>query len=125
MGRNQTEKQQKQLIDSIIAGIQEKKGRGIRVADLRGIDDTICQYLVVCEGNTPSQVSAISDSVFDFGLKQAGEKPVTTDGERNALWVAMDYVDVVVHIFVPDARQFYDIDNLWSDAAVTEIADLD
>lgn len=117
--------QQKKLINSIIAGIQEKKGHAIRVVDLSRFHDTICQYLVICEGATPTQVSAISDSVYDFTRREAHEKPVSTDGERYALWVAMDYTDVVVHVFVPDARQFYDLDHLWEDADITEIPDIE
>ncbi len=115
----------KKLLDSIVEGIQEKKGRRIRIADLTNIGDTICNYLVICEGNTPIQVSAIADSVEDFSIKQVGEKPRAIDGLRNAIWVALDYTDVMVHVFVPDARQFYDIDNLWDDADIQDIPDLD
>ena len=113
----------RKLVNSIIEGIQEKKGHRIRVADLRNIDDTICLYLVICEGNSPTQVAAIEDSVWDAVQKQTGEKPRSVDGLRNSLWVAMDYTDVVVHVFVPDAREFYDIDNLWDDAEMEEIPD--
>jgi len=112
-------------VEHIIAGIQEKKGHNIRVADLTGMGDTICQYLVICEGNSPSQVAAISDSVWDYVQKACGEKPRATDGMNNAIWVAMDYIDVIVHIFLPDARAFYDIDHLWEDAPTTDIPDLD
>lgn len=115
----------RKLVNSIVEGIQEKKGHHIRVADLTGIEDTICRYMVVCEGNSPSQVAAIEDSVWDIVFKQTGQKPTTIDGLRNSLWIAMDYTDVVVHVFVPDARQFYDIDNLWEDATTEEIPDLD
>lgn len=111
----------KQLVKSIIEGIQEKKGHNIRVADLTGIDDTICKYLVICEGNSPTQVQAIEDNVWDKVFEQNGEKPRAIDGLRNSLWVAMDYTDVVVHVFLPEARAFYDIDNLWEDAAMEEI----
>ena len=113
----------KRLLDSIVEGIQEKKGHHVRVADLTEIDDTICKYLVICEGNSPTQVQAIEDSVWDKVHEQTGQKPVAVDGLRNSLWVAMDYVDVVVHVFVPDARQFYDIDNLWEDAKMEDIAE--
>lgn len=115
----------KKLVQSIIEGIQEKKGHRIRVADLTNIDDTICKYLVVCEGNSPSQVQAIEDSVWDMVFKNEGEKPRAVDGLRNSLWVAMDYTDVIVHIFVPDAREFYDIDHLWEDADMEDVPDLD
>ncbi len=109
-------KNKNKLIDAIVAGIEEKKGQNITVLDLRDIGDTITQYLVICEGNTPIQVNAISDSIWDIVHERTGEKPVSTDGKRNCLWVAMDYVDVAVHVFVPEARTFYDIDNLWEDA---------
>ncbi|MBQ0047510.1 MAG: ribosome silencing factor [Prevotellaceae bacterium] len=114
-----------QLVEACIAGIQEKKGKNIRVVNLEGIDDTITKFLVICEGNTPTQVAAITDSVREFTRKQAHMKPTAVDGTRNNIWVAMDYVDVVCHVFVPDAREFYDIDNLWEDADYEEIPDLD
>jgi len=115
----------KKLVDAIINGIQEKKGKNIVVVDLNEINDTITKYLVICEGNTPTQVSAIQDSIREFARKEGGQKPVSVDGTRNCIWVAMDYVDVIAHVFVPDARDFYDIENLWEDAPITEIPDLD
>ena len=115
----------KKLVQACIEGIQEKKGKKIRVVNLEEIDDTITQYLLICEGNSPTQVAAISDSVKEFGRKKAGMKPTAVDGTRNNIWVAMDYTDVVVHVFVPDAREFYDVDNLWSDAVITDVPDLD
>lgn len=113
------------LVNACIEGIQEKKGKKIRVVNLEEIDDTITKFLVICEGNSPTQVSAISDSVREFARKNAGARPSAVDGTRNNLWVAMDYIDVVVHIFVPDAREFYDVDNLWEDADITDVPDLD
>ncbi|MBQ9666702.1 MAG: ribosome silencing factor [Bacteroidaceae bacterium] len=113
------------LVQACIAGIQEKKGRKIRVVNLEGIDDTITKYLVIGEGNSPSQVSALTESVREFARKQANARPSAVDGTRNNLWVALDYIDVVVHLFVPDAREFYDVDNLWEDAEITDIPDLD
>lgn len=115
----------KKLVEAIINGIQEKKGKNIVVVDLNEINDTITKYLVICEGNTPTQVSAIQDSIREFARKEAGQKPVSVDGTRNCIWVAMDYTDVIAHVFVPDARDFYDVENLWKDAPITEIPDLD
>lgn len=117
--------EREQLVNACVAGIQEKKGKRIRVVNLEGIDDTITQYLVIGEGNSPSQVAAITDSVKEFARKQASSKPTAVDGTRNNLWVALDYTDVVVHIFVPDAREFYDVDHLWEDADITDIPDID
>lgn len=107
-----------QLVNSIVEGIQEKKGHHISVADLSNIDETLCQYIVICDANSPSHISAISESVREFAQKNAGEKPNAVDGLRSSIWVAMDYSDVMVHIFLPESRQFYDIDHLWEDAKV-------
>lgn len=115
----------KKLVEAIVNGIQEKKGKNITIVDLSEINDTITKYLVICEGNSPTQVSAIQDSIREFARKEANQKPVSTDGTRNCIWVAMDYVDVIAHVFLPEAREFYDIDNLWEDAPITEIPDLD
>ena len=115
----------KQLLDCITEGIKDKKGKGIRIVALTKVDDTICKYLVICEGNSPSQISAIYDSVRESARKGAGQKPVSVDGLRNCLGIVMDYVDVVVHIFLPETREFYDVDNLWEDADYTDIPDLD
>lgn len=118
-------KRTNQLVKAITEGIQEKKGRKIIVADLTDIEDTICQYFVICQGNSPSQVSVIADSVWEYTHKETGEKPTATDGLRNAQWVAMDYSDVLVHIFLPEAREFYNLENLWADAKLTFIPDID
>lgn len=117
--------QTKKLVTQIIEGIQEKKGHNIVVADLTEIEDTICNYFVICQGNSPSQVSVIADSVWDFAHQGAGEKPTAIDGLQNAQWIAMDYSDVLVHIFLPETRTFYNLENLWADAKLTHIPNID
>ena len=114
-----------QLVETITKGIQEKKGQRIVVADLNGIEGAICSYFVICQGNSPSQVEAITESVGDMAREKLGEKPSTVVGLENAQWVAMDYGDVLVHIFVPDMRDFYDLEHLWDDANLTHIEDID
>lgn len=115
----------KVLIEKITEGIQEKKGKNIVIADLTNIDDTICKYFVICQGNSPSQVIAIVESIKEFARKGANSKPFAIDGQRNAEWVAMDYSDVLVHVFLPEARSFYNLENLWADAKLTTIPDID
>ena len=117
--------QNKTLVKIITEGIQEKKGRNIVVADLTQIDGTICQYFIICEGNSPSQVGAIAESVGDFAREKLHEKPAHVVGLENAQWVAMDYSDVLVHIFLPDVRENYDLEHLWDDAKLTRIPDMD
>ncbi len=118
---NETE----ELVKRIAEGIQEKKGRNIVVADLTDTDNTVCKYFVICEGNTPTQVAAIADSVSDYVRIIASAKPTAVEGLRNARWVAMDYGDVLVHIFVPEDRAFYNLENLWADARLNMIPNLD
>lgn len=116
--------QTSQLLESITKGIQEKKGSRIVIADLQGIDGAICHYFVICQGNSPSQVEAITESVGDFARKDCQEKPSAVAGLENAQWVAMDYGDIMVHIFLPDFRDYYDLEHLWEDAELKEIADV-
>lgn len=115
----------KKLAETIVKGIQEKKGTNILIVDLSGIEGTICHYFIICQGNSPTQVEAIADSVEEFARVNAGEKPVHVIGLDNAQWVAMDYTDVMVHIFLPEVRDYYSLESLWQDAKITQIPDLD
>lgn len=115
----------KKLIKQITEGIQNKKGEKIVIADLTQIDDTICNYFIICQGNSPNQVTAIVESVKDFARKGANAKSYAIDGLKNAQWVAMDYADVLVHVFLPEVRNYYNLENLWADAKLIEIPDID
>lgn len=115
--------QARQLLGSITKGIQEKKGGNIVVVDLSKIEGAICNYFVICQGSSPSQVEAITESVGDVVRESTGEKPAKVVGLENAQWVAMDYSDVMVHVFLPDVRDFYDLEHLWEDAKMTKIED--
>lgn len=115
----------KELVKTITEAIQEKKGSNIVIADLKKIEGTICQYFIICTGNSPTQVEAIAESVGDMVRERLKEKPAHVVGLENAMWVAMDYTDVLVHIFLPDVREYYDLEHLWEDATLTNISDLD
>jgi ribosome-associated protein len=113
------------LVETIVKGLQEKKGQCIVTVDLREIRGAICQYMVICEGKNPNQVSSLSDSVWDTVLKDFGEKPLSVHGLRNSQWVGMDYATVLVHIFLPETRSFYRLENLWEDSIIEKIPDID
>lgn len=115
----------RKLVDGIIKGIQEKKGKDITVVDLEGLDGVICKAFVICEGGSPTQVEAVTDSIQEVMRKELHEKPTAVAGLENAQWVAIDYVDVIVHIFLPDVRDFYDLEHLWDDAPAELIPNLD
>lgn len=118
-------KTKNELVDAIVAGLQDKKGRDIVVADLTEIPDAVCRYFVICSGGSPQQIQALTHSVGDTCRTRAAAKPLAVDGLRNAAWVAMDYSDVIVHIFLPELRTFYDIEHLWADADLCNIPNLD
>lgn len=115
----------KALVNHIIAACQEKKARNIVTVDLSELPGAICKYFVICEGNTPAQVSSISDEVINSLKKKAKERPITADGLREARWVGIDYGTVIVHIFIPELREFYDLEHLWADAKLEHIPDID
>ena len=107
------------LVNAIVAGIQEVKGKDIVHLDLRDVPNTVCDHFIICHGDSATQVEAINGSVQKFAKEQAGEKPWHTEGERNSEWILMDFVNVVVHIFHRDKRSFYALEDLWGDAART------
>ena len=109
----------KKLVDKAVEAIQDKKGRDITVINLSGIDGCITKAFVICEGGSPSQIEAITDSVEEKMRVDLGEKPVKVAGLENCVWVAMDYV------FVPETRDHYDLERLWADAPSEQIPNLD
>ncbi|MDO6598229.1 ribosome silencing factor [Oceanihabitans sp. 2_MG-2023] len=110
-----------QLIAGILAGIEDVKGQNINILDLREIENTVCDYFIVCEGTSNTQVSAIVNSVQKKVSKDLKDKPWHVEGLDNAEWVLMDYVNVVVHVFQKHIREYYDIESLWGDAKTTVI----
>jgi len=110
-----------QLITEIVKGIEKVKGENISILDLREIENTVCDYFIVCEGTSNTQVNAIAGSVQKSVSKAIQDKPWHVEGEANAEWILLDYVNVVVHIFQKQIREFYDIESLWGDAKTTII----
>ncbi|UNY98987.1 ribosome silencing factor [Zhouia spongiae] len=111
-----------QLITSIIKGIEEVKGNDISILDLREIENTVCDYFIICNGSSNTQVNAIVNSVEKMVNKETGDKPWHVEGSENAEWVLIDFVNIVVHVFQKHIREFYDIEGLWGDAKITEIS---
>lgn len=110
-----------QLITEIIKGIEQVKGQNISILDLREIENTVCDYFIVCEGNSNTQVNAITGSIQKTVSKALKDKPWHVEGEMNSEWILIDYVNVVVHVFQKHIREFYDIESLWGDAKTTMI----
>ena len=113
-----------ELLTSIIAGLQELKAKKIVIINLQEICSE-CDYFVICEGNSSTHTSSIALGAKKFVLKNTKTKPFSVDGEDNGIWIAMDYGEIIVHVFQQEAREFYDIEHLWGDAKLTEIQDID
>lgn len=111
-----------ELISIIIKGIEEVKGEDIQLLDLRDIENTVCDYFVICSGNSNTQVKAISNSIKKIVGKEGQEKVWHIEGESVAEWILLDFVHVVVHVFQKQTREFYDIEGLWGDAKTTKIS---
>jgi ribosome-associated protein len=111
----------KALVDVIVKGMQEKKGENITVVDLRDIDNAVCDYFVICNANSNTQVNAIAGSIQTETLEALGDKAWNKEGTDSAEWILMDYVNVVVHVFQTPVRDFYALEELWGDAKITSI----
>lgn len=109
------------LVDIIIKGLQEKKAENIVTIDLRSLENAVCDFFVICSGNSTTHVGALSKAAEEEVRKTLDEKPWHSEGFGNAEWILLDYVNTVVHIFQEEARNFYNIEGLWADAVVTEI----
>lgn len=115
----------KELLSIIVDAAQDVKATGITLLGLSHIETAPSSEFVVITGRSTSQVSSIADNIRDKVLDKTGLKPYNYDGYRNSQWIVIDYGNVMVHIFLPDTRTFYNIEDLWSDAEITEIPDLD
>jgi len=110
-----------ELIALILHGIEEVKGLDINLLDLREIENTVCDYFIICSGTSNTHVNAIVNSVQKSVSKASKDKPWHVEGRENGEWVLLDYVNVVVHVFQPQAREFYDLEGLWGDAKMTVV----
>lgn len=110
-----------ELISHIVEGIENVKGQDIDILDLREIENTVCDYFVICNGSSNTQVNAIVGSIQKTVSKAIKDKPWHVEGSENGEWVLIDYVNVVVHVFQKHIREYYDIEGLWGDAKVTSI----
>ncbi|HZH70807.1 MAG TPA: ribosome silencing factor [Flavobacteriaceae bacterium] len=117
----ESEKGTDQLITNVIKGIEEVKGQDIEILDLREIENTVCDYFIICNGTSNTQVNAIVNSIQKTVSKTIQEKPWHIEGSDNAEWVLIDYVHVVVHVFQKHIREYYDIESLWGDAKTLKI----
>lgn len=107
------------IIKAIIHAIQEKKGENIISLDLRKIPEAVADFFIICEASSSIQVKAIADFVEEHVKKIVSETPYRHEGHQASQWILIDYVNVVVHIMLPETRKFYKLEEMWSDAAAS------
>ena len=115
------DKKTQELIETIIDGIQDVKGKDIVVMDMTKLPNAVSQYFVICSGDSSTQVDGIAQTVVRKTRAELQEKPWHQEGMNNAEWVLLDYVNVVVHVFYRDRRGFYNLEDLWADAEFTQV----
>ncbi len=108
------------IFKSIIKAIQEKKGENILSLDLRQIPEAVADFFVICQATSATQIRAIADFVEEKVKKDCGELPYRDEGRHALHWVLIDYINIVVHIMLPETRKFYKLEEMWSDGALTE-----
>lgn len=111
------------LVETIVTGMQEKKAKNISILNLKSINNSICDYFIICDAQSTTQVDAIADSVEEFVEKNFNERVIHKEGFENANWILLDFFDVVVHVFQTESRDFYNLEEFWEDAEKTEIVE--
>lgn len=111
------------LVTLITDAIQDKKGENITVMNLKDLDGAVTEYFIICEGTSSPHIDSIKNSVEKMVREETGERPWHIEGTNNMEWVLLDYVNVVVHVFNSEKREFYNLEGLWADAAITELQD--
>lgn len=108
------------LFKTIIHAIQEKKGENIVSLDLKKIQEAVTDFFIICEASNPTQLKAIADFVEEEVKKKCEESPYKHEGRQGEQWILIDYVNVVVHIMLPEPRKFYKLEEMWNDATIVE-----
>ena len=111
------------LAEIAVRGLQERKGQDIVVLNLKELKNAVADYFIICSASSDTQLDALARSVEEEVEKATGEAPWQSEGRTNREWVLLDYVDVVVHVFLRDRRQFYALEELWGDAEITHVED--
>ena len=107
------------LNDLIVDSIHDIKGKRITKLDLRKLDDAATDFFIICEGESNTQIKALAENIHRRVKEELGVHPNHVEGQNGAKWILVDYFSTVVHIFYPETRTFYDLEDLWSDAMVT------
>ncbi len=121
--KNSTEKQTTSLLQAIIEGMKERKAKNITILNLNKINNRVTDYFVICDADSNTHVNSISDSVEEFVTKSTSEKVYHIEGKQNGEWILIDYINIVVHVFLRESREHYNLEGLWGDTEIINIID--
>lgn len=118
-----SEKETTSLLDAVVEGMRERKAKNITILNLENIENRVTDYFVICDADSNTHVNSIADSVTEIVEKLTKERAYHIEGTQNGEWILIDYINVVVHVFLKEMREHYNIEGLWGDAEITEIKD--
>ncbi|MFM7661697.1 MAG: ribosome silencing factor [Bacteroidota bacterium] len=124
MVKRKKQSDSEKLCDAIIAGMQDNKAKDIVLLDLRLIESAVCDFFIICSGESSTQVDGIAESVARNTRKKLKQRPWHIEGKTKSEWVLLDYIDVVAHIFYKETRSFFDLEDLWCDGVRTDLPNL-
>lgn len=108
------------LFKTIIETIKNKKGKEIVSIDLHKIENSVCDYFIICTGSSTTQINAIAEEIREKTIEIADTEVDHIEGLKNTNWILMDYLSIVAHIFLSDKRKFYQLEDLWADAIISK-----
>jgi ribosome-associated protein len=121
--KSASEKETGTLLNAVVEGMRERKGKNIMVLDLQGIENRVTDYFVICDADSNTHVNSIAESVEETVEKMTKEKAYHSEGNQNGEWILIDYINIVAHVFLRETREHYNIEGLWGDAEITLIND--
>ena len=121
--KSSTVKQTTSLLEAIIDGMKERKAKNISTLNLNQIENRVTDYFVICDADSNTHVNSIADSVEEIVTKSTTEKAFHIEGRQNGEWILIDYINIVVHVFLRESREHYNLEGLWGDAEITHIKD--
>jgi len=120
--KKQDEVSTDELLNCIIEVIKDKNGKGLKLLDLQKIENSVCDYFVICHGTSNTHIDAITDKIYREAKEKLNELPFSKEGLENKTWILLDYGSIVIHVFQEEYRRFYNLEDLWADAQIVEFS---
>jgi len=120
--KKQDEVSTDELLNCIIEAIKDKNGKELKLLDLQKLENSVCDYFVICHGTSNTHIDAITDKIYREAKEKLNELPFSKEGLENKTWILLDYGSIVIHVFQEEYRRFYNLEDLWADAQIVEFS---